>query len=208
MFAVIFEVEPKAERFQAYLDLAARLRPELERIEGFVANERFISLATRGRILSLSIWRDEKALIRWRTLGVHHAAQEAGREKIFADYHLRVGEIIADTGLVEGDRLEPQRLDVTEVGAAKAVSITGGRGKIAALGQAPGLVSQDAFAGITDPDQQLVLAGWRDEAGALRWPSPNGVRHRVIRIIRDYSMEDRREAPQYYPPAYTGQPFG
>ena len=68
MFAVIFEVEPKQERWTDYLDLAGMLRPELEKIDGFIDNERFTSLLDRGRVLSLSTWRDEKALIRWRTL--------------------------------------------------------------------------------------------------------------------------------------------
>jgi heme-degrading monooxygenase HmoA len=200
MFAVIFEVEPKAERFQEYLDLAARLRPELESIDGFITNERFRSVAAPGRILSLSIWRDEKALIRWRTLGVHHATQVAGRERIFAEYHLRVGEIIADTGATQG--LEPQRLDVTEVGAAKVVSVIETQGEVPALESAE-VLGEEAFTGITDADKRLVLADWRDETRALRWHPPEGVRHRVVRVIRDYGMEDRREAPQYYPPVHT-----
>ena len=67
MFAVVFEVQPKQERWNDYLDLAGMLRPELEKIDGFIDNERFTSLRDRGRVLSLSIWRDEKAVIRWRT---------------------------------------------------------------------------------------------------------------------------------------------
>jgi heme-degrading monooxygenase HmoA len=97
MFAVIFEVQPKKERWTDYLDLAGLLRPELKKIDGFIDNERFISLRDRGRVLSLSTWRDEKALIRWRTLAFHHDAQEKGRSIIFEDYHLRVGELVADT---------------------------------------------------------------------------------------------------------------
>jgi heme-degrading monooxygenase HmoA len=203
MFAVIFEVEPKAERFQEYLDLAGRLRPELERIDGFIINERFRSVAAPRRILSLSTWRDEKALIRWRTLGVHHATQVAGRERIFADYHLRVGEIIADTGLAQGERLEPQRLDVTEVDAAKVVSVIETQGEVPTLESLAEVLGEEAFTGITDADKRLVLADWRDETAALRWHPPEGVRHRVVRVIRDYGMEDRREAPQYYPPVHT-----
>lgn len=202
MFAVIFEVQPKAERFQEYLDLAGRLRPELERVDGFIANERFRSVAAPGRILSLSIWRDEKALIRWRTLGIHHAAQGAGRERIFADYHLRVGEIIADSGLAHGEPLAAQRLDVTEVGAATVVSIAETRHEVPELDSLAEVLGEEAFVGITDADKRLVLADWWDETAALRWHPPEGVRHRVVRVIRDYGMEDRREAPQYYPPAH------
>src|SRR5215472_18006020 len=97
MFAVIFEVLPKQERWNEYLDLAKLLRPEIERIDGFIDNERFASRRTKGRVLSLSTWRDEKAVIRWRTLAVHHGVQEKGRFEVFEDYQLRVGEIIADS---------------------------------------------------------------------------------------------------------------
>jgi hypothetical protein len=82
------------------------------------------------------------------------------------------------------------------------VSVTEVQTEAPALGEAPGLVSQEIFVGITNRDKQLVLAGWRDEGAACECPR-SGVRHRVLRIIRDYSMQDRREAPQYYPPAYT-----
>src|SRR3984885_7554097 len=97
MFAVIFEVKPKKERRDDYLALAKILKPEVEKIDGFIDNERFGSKRTEGRMLSLSTWRDEKAVICWRTFGVHHEIQEKGRAEIFQDYHLRVGEITADT---------------------------------------------------------------------------------------------------------------
>ena len=119
MFAVIFEVQPRQERFDEYLELAKLLKPELEKIDGFIDNERYRSRSDAGRILSLSIWRDEKAVIRWRTLGAHHEVQEKGRREVFRDYHLRVGEIVADTGLPEGARLPQQRLDETEIGDTK-----------------------------------------------------------------------------------------
>jgi heme-degrading monooxygenase HmoA len=102
MFAVIFEVQPKAEKFNDYLDLAKFLKPKLESIEGFIDNERFESKRTKGRVLSLSTWADEKAVIRWRTQGEHHGVQEKGRSEVFEDYHLRVGEITADTGPPKG----------------------------------------------------------------------------------------------------------
>jgi heme-degrading monooxygenase HmoA len=82
MFLAIFEVRPKAERFDEYLALAKRLRPTLEKIEGFVDNERFQSKWRAGWVLSLSTWRDEKSMVRWRTMGVHHIAQKQGRADI------------------------------------------------------------------------------------------------------------------------------
>ena len=100
MFAVIFEVQPKAEKLKDYLDLAKFLKPKLEAIEGFIDNERFESKRTKGRVLSLSTWADEKAVIRWRTRARHHEVQQKGRTEVFGDHHLRVGEIIADDVIV------------------------------------------------------------------------------------------------------------
>ena len=79
MFVVIFEVEPRTGKAEDYLQLAGRLRSELDKIDGFVEVERFASRLRQGRLLSLSTWCDEKALIRWRTMDRHHAAQETGR---------------------------------------------------------------------------------------------------------------------------------
>ena len=118
MFAVIFEVQPKSDRWDQYLDLAKQLRPELEQIAGFIDNERYKSLRTEGRVLSLSTWADEKSVIRWRTHAMHHGVQEKGRFEVFEDYHLRVGEIIADTHVPPGQTLQQLRLDATEVGTA------------------------------------------------------------------------------------------
>ena len=97
MFAVLFEVHPDTDQWDAYLGYAKMLRPDLEAIEGFVDNIRYRSLTRPGWILSLSNWRDEKALVRWRTRAIHHNVQVAGREKVLSDYHLRVGQLIGDT---------------------------------------------------------------------------------------------------------------
>src|SRR5579871_5954138 len=126
MFAVIFEVIPKTEKWDQYLELAKQLRPEIEQIQGFIDNERYRSHRTEGRLLSLSIWADEKAVIRWRTHAMHHAVQEKGRFEVFQDYHLRVGEITADTQLPPGRTLNEQRFDATDVGAAKVITIAEG----------------------------------------------------------------------------------
>src|SRR3984885_1520304 len=90
MFSVIFEVHPRSEQWDAYLGYAKLLRPELEQVEGFVDNIRYKSLTRDGWILSLSNWRDEKSVVRWRTLAKHHDVQEKGRGEVFHDYHLRV----------------------------------------------------------------------------------------------------------------------
>jgi heme-degrading monooxygenase HmoA len=101
MIAVIFEVTPHPERKGAYLDTAERLRPLLAQVDGFVSIERFESLTNPGKILSLSIWRDEEAVRRWRNLEEHRRAQDAGRRSIFADYRLRVAHVLRDYGLNE-----------------------------------------------------------------------------------------------------------
>ena len=103
MIAVIFEVEPHPDRRQAYLDAAARLKPILETIDGFVSVERFESLTHPGKMLSLSIWRDEEAVRQWRNVEAHRRTQAAGRETIFRDYRLRVAHVIRDYGMVERD---------------------------------------------------------------------------------------------------------
>jgi heme-degrading monooxygenase HmoA len=99
MIAVIFEVEPAAGQRQVYLDLAAGLRAKLETIDGFVSIERFESLSRPGRILSLSFWRDEEAVARWRALEAHRTAQAQGRTGVFKDYRLRVAHVLRDYGL-------------------------------------------------------------------------------------------------------------
>src|SRR5436190_5085429 len=97
MFAVLFEVHPKAEKWDDYLGIAKMLKPELEAIDGFLENIRYRSLTREGWLLSLSTWRDEKSLVRWRTQAKHHSAQEKGRFEVFGDYHLRVGQLTKDT---------------------------------------------------------------------------------------------------------------
>ncbi|MBZ9919650.1 antibiotic biosynthesis monooxygenase [Mesorhizobium sp. B2-4-4] len=101
MIAVIFEVEPAAGRRDAYLGIAAQLRPLLEGIDGFISVERFQSLANPDRILSLSFWRDEDAVKAWRNTQEHRQAQQAGRGGIFAGYRLRIAHVVRDYGLSE-----------------------------------------------------------------------------------------------------------
>ena len=101
MIAVIFEVIARNKHRQAYLDTAARLRPLLEQIDGFISIERFQSLSDDGKILSLSFFRDEKAIEDWRNLEAHRAAQAFGRSTAFEDYRLRIAGVIRDYGMNE-----------------------------------------------------------------------------------------------------------
>src|ERR1043165_9530212 len=119
MFSVIFEVRPNDGRKDDYLELAKHLKPILERIDGFIDNERFESKRRPGWLLSHSTWRDEKSVVRWRTNGEHHEAQGRGRSDWFHDYHLRVGDVLADSSPPAGGEVRPKRLDETETGTAK-----------------------------------------------------------------------------------------
>ena len=101
MIAVIFEVWPADGRRQTYLDIAAELKPELERIDGFLSIERFQSLLDETKLLSLSFWRDEAAVAQWRGLDEHRAAQTAGRGGVFAGYRLRVAGVLRDYGMTD-----------------------------------------------------------------------------------------------------------
>lgn len=109
MIAVIFEVVPADGRQQEYLELAAALRPELEKIDGFISVERFQSLTDRSKILSLSFWRDEEAVARWRNHANHRRTQAKGRAGVFDTYRLRVAGVIRDYGM--SDRREQAPAD-------------------------------------------------------------------------------------------------
>jgi heme-degrading monooxygenase HmoA len=93
MLAVIFEVEPREGCTEAYLAAAADLRADLQAIDGFISVERFQSLTQPGKLLSLSFWRDEDAVRRWREWEAHRAKQQLGRTRLFADYRLRVAQV-------------------------------------------------------------------------------------------------------------------
>ncbi|MBC3832251.1 antibiotic biosynthesis monooxygenase [Undibacterium amnicola] len=104
MIAVIFEVLPHVEHKQAYLDIAADLKPLLADMDGFISIERFQSLSDPHKILSLSFWRDEDAVKNWRNVESHRAAQSIGRGTIFSDYRLRIAAVIRDYGLTDRDQ--------------------------------------------------------------------------------------------------------
>jgi len=217
MFSAMLEVNPKPEQFDAYLGMAKMLRPELEKIEGFIDNNRYASLTREGWLLSLSSWRDEKSLVRWRTTTAHHKIQQAARERVFADYRLRIGQVVSDNQLPAGQVLREQRLDVTEAGRGTAVTLldakcspawlkqTGAEAVAKSLGvdtNAAGLVSWDVFDALMTPGDVIVVVTWQDQAAVEAFERAaqmaDGLRRRSIRIVREYGMFDRREAPQYF----------
>jgi heme-degrading monooxygenase HmoA len=97
MFCAMLEVNPKSDQVDNYFGMAKMLRPELEKIDGFVDNDRFASLSRPGWLLSLSSWRDEKSLVRWSVETHHHKVMQAARDWVFADYRMHIGEFVADT---------------------------------------------------------------------------------------------------------------
>lgn len=104
MIAVIFEVIPAEGRKEEYLDIAASMRPMVEEVEGFISVERFQSLTDPDKLLSLSFFEDEAAVLRWRQLAAHRNAQAKGRDGIFSDYRLRVTQVLRDYGLTEREQ--------------------------------------------------------------------------------------------------------
>lgn len=101
MIAIIFEVQPAEGRKEQYLDIAAKMRPMVEEVDGFISVERFQSLTNPDKLLSLSLFRDEEAVQNWRRLAEHRAAQAKGRGGVFSDYRLRVAHVIRDYGMFD-----------------------------------------------------------------------------------------------------------
>jgi heme-degrading monooxygenase HmoA len=217
VFAVLFEVHPHTEQWDGYFGLAKMLRPDLEAIDGFVDNIRYRSLTRPGWILSLSNWRDEKALVRWRTRARHHDAQVKGRDEILADYRLRVGQLTGDTHIPVGCQLTEQRLDVTEVGEGTTITLVtplhsysdsaleesaadSVADKLGLASSTTGLTSWDVFDAVLEPGNPILLQSWADAAAAVSAAVASAdTRRRTVRVVRDYGMFDRRENPQYYP---------
>jgi hypothetical protein len=168
----------------------------------------------------LSNWRDEKAVVRWRTTQNHHLVQQKGRVEILESYHLRVGEIFADNQIPAGMKLRSQRNDETEVGEGTMVTIItatrlpGHPRNVTACSQFLGLdiysgdalIYWDVYEAVLTPHDLCLMLVWKD-CGAVKYfedgermllPDTHRIRH--VRVIRDYTMLDRREAPLYYPP--------
>lgn len=93
MVVVVFEVTMREGRGEEYFDIASQLKPELEKVDGFISVERFESMVTPGKYVSLSFWRDEAAVRAWREQAEHRAAQEHGKAEIFSDFRISVAEV-------------------------------------------------------------------------------------------------------------------
>jgi heme-degrading monooxygenase HmoA len=163
MHAVVFQFRPQPDQHGTYFEIVARLRPELQRIDGFLDNERFTSAAKPGWLLSLSFWRDEAAILRWRQHAGHRVAQERGKHEVFAAYRLRVGQVVE-----EGETAtEPTRL---RLAVGRNLATHAGEG---------------LFRSIADPDRELLLDGADSALGACL------ERRLTLRVIRDYGPASR-----------------
>ena len=177
MFAVAFEVLPSESGYQSYLDIAAALRPQLERMDGFVSVERYKSLTHPGWVLSLSLWRDEEALVRWRNHGEHHAAQTRGREEIFSDYRIRVLRIADDANKFPATAL---------VGFCE---------------YPPELPMDRLYESLTNPAKRIALRDFNNAEETREWHSLLAAPAHVFygKLVRDYGLFERRQAPQAFP---------
>ena len=101
MIAVIFEFTPAEGRFAEYMKLVDTLREDLAKADGFISLERFESITSKGKFVSLQFWRDEESVRKWRTLQKHREAQKKGRAGIFKSYRLRIAQVTRDYTLDE-----------------------------------------------------------------------------------------------------------
>ncbi len=173
MIGLFFEVIPLEGHAARYFELAAALRPELDRSGGVLFIDRYISVERPDVVLSHQWWTDEEALIRWRQHGQHCAIQRAGREQHFRDYRIRIGPAV-----------DPSRA----ASASRGLWVSYYDGEP----QAP--VAGELFKSVYRESQFLVLCERAPETQALAADS------KIFEITRDYTMYDRAEAPQQYPP--------
>lgn len=208
MFAVIFEVNPKPERYDEYLDLATMLRPELDTIDGFLSIERFVSQSRPGWILSLSFWRDEAAVVRWRTHGLHHEVQEKGRFEVFRDYRLRVAQVVTDDAMGKAQRRPDRRSAYNDLrarpptfavvlevepagdGAGEDQGAWIDRATIGGTGTEgmDGFLGGEWFDSIYVAGKQAYLTSWHDEETAMAWHD------RTMRLLTDRAADRGRDA--------------
>lgn len=215
MFAVLFEIHPKPDQFNAYRDYAKMLSPELSLIGGFIGVVRYRSLTREGWILSLSSWQDEKAIVRWRTAPNHRHVQAKGRSEVFLDYRIRVSRLVRDLRAADIGPSPQQELDSLEITGASTVTLIDAKWTAELVRQsspkdvakwlgldanAKGYVEWDVFEAVLTTGDVILVISWTDETAASGFETavslPNGAHLRRVSVVRDYGMFNRREAPQ------------
>jgi heme-degrading monooxygenase HmoA len=204
MISQFFEVQIKEGLIDRYLDLAASLKPSLEAMGGCLFIDRFKSLSRKNLLLSYQIWQDEGSMIAWRVDAKHHKVQETGREKVFADYRIRIAQVIheerPEKAAWHPERLspynDPMRRPPTYVVASESrngelPAATTWRYDVFESVYRPGI-----FAHLVDVPSSDAGVGF----GKQLFADSTTKYFRVFEVMRDYGMFDRGEAPQYYPP--------
>ncbi len=195
MIALLFEVTPRSGALDEYLEIAARLRPVLDALGGCLFLDRFRSLARAGTILSFQIWRDEAALTRWRVDPQHHKAQTLGRTRVFADYRIRIAQVVREEAR-DAPTWRPERLGAYNDPAARAPRFVA-----IAESQTNALTgAAESFESIYRPGEYAHLfdVGVSDTLTLAQLADAR--RLRMCEIERDYGMYERAEAPQFYTP--------
>lgn len=203
MEALLFEVVPRSGHEEQYFQHAARLKPLVMKNEGLLFLDRFKSHKREGLILSHSHWRDEAAISSWRADCTHYKSQEAGRNKHFADYRLRIGHVVkhvtpADTTLSENRQaayLHPAHRaprHVVIIASTGHAFDGGGHGEVF-----ESVYNEAAFLFITDAATDEEANELLDDA--RQKPETTSIIHSIT--SRDYGMFERAEAPQYFPEA-------
>jgi len=204
MISQFFEVQIKEGQINRYLDLAASLKPSLEAMGGCLFIDRFRSLTRKNLLLSYQIWQDEGSMIAWRVDAKHHTVQEAGREQVFADYRIRIAQVIHEARPEKSawcpEHLspynDPKRRPPTFVVASESRNrelsvVTSWKCDVFESVYRPGI-----FVHLVDVPSSDVGVGF----GRQLFADSTTEYFRVFEVMRDYGMFNRGEAPQYYPP--------
>ena len=207
MIGLFFEVMPRPGHEQAYFDIAAGLRPELDKNPGLMFIDRFKSLIRPRIVLSHSHWRDEASLARWRTNAKHHVAQIAGRRQHFEEYRLRIGQLVCEWLPGAGDL---RRLETTN--SYNDPALQQERFMVVSTAEAPveAGAESDVLASVSREREYIVLTptpSLRDGLQSVEQLALTGTMTsvRLYLASRDYGMYDRKEAPQYYAPVNRDQ---
>jgi heme-degrading monooxygenase HmoA len=204
MMSLFFEVEVKPERGDQYLNLAASLKPALDKMGGCLFLDRFRSLSRDNLLLSYQIWQDEAAMTAWRVDAQHHKVQTLGREKVFSDYRLRIAQVIHEARPGKPVWQPERRTPYNDPARRKPTYVLVTESKSAKLPARPdwqtdaftSVYREGHFAHLIDvPEPQAGIA-----FGDRLFADPTTEYVRIVEVIRDYGMYDLTEAPQYYPP--------
>ena len=195
-FVVCFEVEPTVQGFDRYLAIAKDLRPALDHIPGFESIERSRSRNHDTRLLSLSYWADEAAIVAWRSHGAHHEAQIIGRNELFVDYRLRIGQVVR--------RWTPQNVTTSERSGPGAswLGIMRIDDNGAPHDRFPGF---ERYESMVNPGRAFLVGGLANEDSSrsieAELTASSGARmvFDTCRVLRDYGRFERTEAPQHFP---------